>query len=221
MIASKYIDYLLIVTYLFFCYLMLRITWQYIPYQTDVAFLRIKQDYIGIAHWRYAFFIHVYTSMFTLLAGFTQFSNTLVRNYPRAHRFIGYVYICTIVLVAAPSGLVMGLYANGGLSSQIAFVLLAVLWLVSTLKAWQTAVNKQFKQHRQWMIRSFALTLSALTLRAWKFSIMNMADWPPMDVYRFVAWWGWVFNLAVAEWYLYVSDRRRLKKVTQPQSGSD
>jgi hypothetical protein len=49
------------------------------------------------------------------------------------------------------------------------------------------------------MIRSYALTLSALTLRAWKWSITNTVELPPMDVYRAVAWLGWVPNLLIAE----------------------
>jgi hypothetical protein len=41
--------------------------------------------------------------------------------------------------------------------------------------------------------------LSALTLRAWKYGITNSIALPPMDVYRVVAWLGWVGNLIVAE----------------------
>jgi hypothetical protein len=49
------------------------------------------------------------------------------------------------------------------------------------------------------MIRSYALTLSAVTLRAWKWSITNTVELPPMDVYRAVAWLGWVPNIIIAE----------------------
>jgi hypothetical protein len=49
------------------------------------------------------------------------------------------------------------------------------------------------------MIRSYALTLSAVTLRAWKWTITNSFELPPMDVYRAVAWLGWVPNLIFVE----------------------
>jgi hypothetical protein len=50
------------------------------------------------------------------------------------------------------------------------------------------------------MIRSYALTLSALTLRAWKYAITNsIGEVHPMDVYRIVAWLGWGLNLIIAE----------------------
>jgi uncharacterized membrane protein len=146
--------------------------------------------------------------MLCLLAGFTQFSKGLLKKYPITHRRLGMIYVITILLVSAPSGLIMGFYANGGPSSRIAFMLLSVLWFYFTLRAWRLAMKKDYKSHRKFMIRSFALTLSAITLRAWKFLIMNNIHLPPMDVYRFVAWWGWGFNLMVCECKLYLEKKR-------------
>lgn len=174
----------------------------YLPYNTDVGFLRIKQQYITIDQWRIAFFIHVYASMWVLLAGFTQFSGSLQRNYPRLHRGMGYVYITDVLFITGPAGLLMGFYANGGLSSRIAFVLLAILWIYFTAMAFVKAKQKDFTAHRNFMIRSYALTLSAITLRAWKYAITNSVELPPMDVYRVVAWLGWGLNLMVAEWVI-------------------
>ncbi|MEP6700761.1 MAG: DUF2306 domain-containing protein [Bacteroidota bacterium] len=179
----------------------------YIPYNTDVGFLRIKQQYISIDHWRIAFFIHIYASMWVLFAGFTQFSKKLLRNKPRLHRILGYIYVADVLLITGPAGLVMGFYANGGLFSRIAFVSLAILWIFFTATALIKAKQKNFKAHRIYMIRSYALTLSALTLRAWKYGITNAMSIPPMDVYRVVAWLGWVGNLIVAEWIIRKSKR--------------
>jgi Predicted membrane protein (DUF2306) len=187
----------------FFTWLMAGITMTYIPYNTDVGFLRIKQQYIDIDHWRIAFFIHVYASLWVLFAGFTQFSKRLLKTNPRLHRTMGYIYVADVLLITGPAGLVMGFYANGGLFSRIAFVSLAILWMFFTAMALVKAKQKNFKDHRSYMIRSYALTLSALTLRAWKYAITNTVSLPPMDVYRVVAWAGWVINLGVAEWLIF------------------
>jgi len=186
----------------------------YIPYNTDVGFLRIKQQYIHIDHWRTAFFIHVYASIWVLLAGFTQFSKKIQRNNPRLHRTMGYIYVTDILLITGPAGLLMGFYANGGITSRIGFVSLALLWIFFTAMALIKARQKNFKAHRKFMIRSYALTLSALTLRAWKYAITNTAELThtqisPMDVYRVVAWLGWVGNLIVAEWMIRRSGRKK------------
>ncbi|MBL0274089.1 MAG: DUF2306 domain-containing protein [Chitinophagaceae bacterium] len=202
----------------FFTWLMARITVAYIPYNTDVGFLRIKQQYIDIDHWRVAFFIHVYASLWVLFAGFTQFSKKLLRYNPRLHRTFGYIYVTDVLLITGPAGLVMGFYANGGLFSRVAFVLLALLWIFFTVMALIRAKQKDFKAHRNYMIRSYALTLSALTLRAWKYGITNTVVLPPMDVYRVVAWLGWVGNLVVAEYLIYRYKRKRLShKKESPQ----
>ena len=162
----------------FFCWLMADITMAYIPYNTDVGFLRIKQEYISIDQWRIAFFIHV--------------------------------YVVDVLLITGPSGLLMGFYANGGLLSRIGFIALAVLWIFFTVLALIKARQKKFKAHRKYMILSYAMTLSAITLRAWKYAITNTMTLPPMDVYRVVAWLGWVGNLVVALW---VINRTKNKKI--------
>lgn len=191
---------------------MADITMAYIPYNTDIGFLQIKQQYIDIDHWRGAFFIHVYASMWVLFAGFTQFSKKMLKNNPRLHRTLGYIYVADVLLITGPAGLLMGFYANGGTVSRIAFVLLAVLWLFFTAMALIKAKQKNFKAHRQFMIRSYALTLSALTLRAWKYGITNTMSLPPMDVYRAVAWLGWVGNLLVAEYIIRKSRKNKTKR---------
>ena len=193
----------------FFSFLMLRIIVLYIPMHTDVAFLQLKQSYIHITEWRIAFFVHAFTSIFVLLAGFTQFSRWLLRNKPRLHRILGYGYVINILMVTGPAAFLMSFYANGGLSSQIAFVLLSVLWIGSTAMALYKALKKDFRAHRYFMMRSFALTLSALTLRIWKVLLANFTDLPPLERYRVIAWLGWTLNLLVAEWLIYRDEQKR------------
>ena len=73
---------LLLLIYTYFCYLMLIITLQYIPFDMDVAFLKIKQDEMERSYYPFAFFIHAYTAILVLLAGFTQFSSSLRKQQP-------------------------------------------------------------------------------------------------------------------------------------------
>jgi len=190
---------ILLGVYCFFCWLMLKITLQYYPVSFDVAFLRIKQEYVVMLHYKIAFYGHVVFSIFALLAGFTQFSKTIRTSYTHIHRAIGKVYIYTILFAAAPTGLLLSVYANGGWSSRLGFCLLAVGWIVFTAIAWKALGEKDYTKHQQFMIRSFALTLSAITLRFWKYVIVFLFAPRPMDVYQIVAWLGWVLNLIIAE----------------------
>jgi len=188
--------------FVWFVYLMLLITLQYVPAATDVAFLRIKPEEVALWYYPGVFFGHVYTSIFVLVLGGPQFVAVLRLRWPGVHRQTGKVYILLILLVAAPTGLVMGWHANGGPWSQLSFCLQAVLWWWFTWRAWRLALRQDWDSHRAFMLRSFALTLSAVSLRAWKWLIVMTLAPGPMDTYRVVAWLGWMGNLVVVEWWI-------------------
>ncbi len=198
----------------FFSYLLFCITWKYVhfPLRSDVAFLVLKQEYIHLWYYKTAFYTHVFTSMFVLLAGFTQFSTYILTRYKNIHRAIGYTYVSVILLFTGPSGLLMGYYANGGYISQLAFCILAILWLFFTYKAYTKAIQKEFSAHKKYMYYSYALTLSAITLRAWKWGIVQLFAPSPMDVYQLVAWLGWVPNILIATLYIHYKEKIKNKQ---------
>ncbi|WP_106917859.1 DUF2306 domain-containing protein [Chryseobacterium aurantiacum] len=200
--VSKILTILLVLGFGYFFWLMLTITLEYIPLDSNVSFLMIKQtEVVESPEYLTFFYTHVYTSIFVLLSGFLAVirKDFGLRNL---HRNMGKVYIFLILLFAAPSGMYMGFFANGGFSSKVSFIILGVLWWFSTYKAYQLARQKRFKEHKQWMWRSFALTLSAITLRMWKVIIVYLFHPNPMDVYQIIAWLGWIPNLLLIEYLI-------------------
>jgi Predicted membrane protein (DUF2306) len=193
----------------YFSWLMLKIIVLYIPLQSDTGFLQLKQAYVHIDVWRVSFYIHVFTSMLALLAGFTQFSKRFLKSKPALHRKIGYVYVINILFITGPSGLVMSYYANGGLLGRVAFTILCLLWILFTAMAFYKALKKDFVTHRAFMIRSYALTLSALSLRGWKVIIAECTNIEPLDRYKIIAWLGWVLNLLIAEIIIFRLVKRK------------
>lgn len=175
------------------------ITIQYIPLDFDVAFLRIKQNEIQLFHYKIAFFTHVYTSIFLVAFGWIQFSSFIRKKYTSLHRMVGKCYILILLLFSGPSGLIMSYYANGGIIAQTAFILLSLLWMLFTYLSFFYAKKLDFISHQKFAIRSFALTLSAISLRLFKFIIVFLFQPLPMDTYQIVSWLGWIFNLLVAE----------------------
>jgi len=199
---STFIKILLLIGFGYFFWLMLKITLEYIPFDPNVSFLMIKQT--EVTHrpeYLWFFYTHVYTSIFVLLSGFL----AILRkdfNLKNFHRNTGKIYIFLILFLAAPSGIYMGIFANGNFLSKISFVILGCLWWYSTFKAYQFARQKKFKEHQQWMWRSFALTVSAITLRMWKVFIVYLFHPNPMDVYQIIAWLGWVPNILLIEYLI-------------------
>ncbi|WP_394776256.1 DUF2306 domain-containing protein [Flavobacterium sp.] len=183
---------------------MIKITWQYIPFRNDVAFLQIKQTEVNQIPFYYPiFYTHVYTAIFVLLAGFFQLSPSFLKKFPVAHRNIGKFYVFVVLFLSAPSGLFIGLFANGGLYAKMSFVTLSILWFYFTLKGFTSIKNKNIAQHKAFMLRSFALTFSAITLRFWKVILVYLFHPAPMDLYQIIAWLGWIPNLLIIEYYLY------------------
>jgi len=199
---------------LYFSYLMLLITLQYIPVKFDVAFLNVKQVEIEKRYYQIAFFSHVYTSFFVLISGIVQFSKSVRNRFRTFHRFIGKLYILLIIFVASPSGLIMALHANGGILSKLSFSIQALLWFWFTYRAYIFAKNKDWVKHRKFMFRSYALTLSAISLRLFKWIIVSTITLPPMDTYKIVSWLGWIVNLAIVE--LYLRDKTKHAKHHTP-----
>ena len=192
----------LVVFSLFFV-LMLNITLKYVSFESDVAFLQIKQTEVkSISLYIYIFYVHVITSIVTLLAGFTQFNSLITRRFPKIHVALGRIYVYTVLVVAAPSGIYIGWYANGGITSKIAFISLGILWWLFTLIGVLKIKRKNLILHSKWMHRSFALACSAITLRLWKVILVYLLQPSPMELYQIIAWLGWIPNLLLIEYYL-------------------
>ena len=189
-------------------FLMLRMVIDYSSFRTDIHFLRFKQDYIDIPLWRVAFYTHVFSSIFALAAGFTQFSDYVLKYHRNIHRLIGKIYVGDILFINFPAGMIMAVYANGLWPSKTAFVILDCLWFYFTLKALIAAKQKRIAEHKEFMIRSYALTFSAITLRSWKIILLNTVHPDPLSLYMIDAWMGFVPNLLFAEWLI----RRKRKK---------
>ncbi len=175
---------------------------QYASFKTDVGFLKFKQDYLDIKIWMAAFYLHVFSSVLCLCAGLTQFSTYVLQHHKTLHRFVGKMYAYNVMLINFPAGMIMAFYANGHLPSKIAFIILDSLWLLFTYKAVIAIKAKDIKAHKRFMIRSYALTCSAITLRMWKLILSHSFNIDPNILYMIDAWMGFVPNLLFAEWLI-------------------
>ncbi len=93
----------------------------------------------------------------------------------------------------------MSWLAYGGLVSSGGFATLALLWLSSGAMALGRIRAKNVKAHQQWMIRNYALTFAAVTLRLWLPLLSAAGGLEFIVAYRSVAWLSWIPNLLIAE----------------------
>lgn len=156
---------------------------------------------------RIAFYGHFIFGPLALIVGIMQFLPTAPAKRPGAHRFLGRAYV-VCCLLAGLAGLWMAPFSMGGLMAQTGFGALAVLWLMTTTLGFQAARGRNFAAHRRWMIRSYALTYGAVTLRLQLGIAQGAMGYTFEESYPFIAWLAWVPNALWAEWYV----RRPLKR---------
>lgn len=178
------------------------ITFAYFSLRTDIGFLLAKQSFITDRAWMAAFYIHISSSILVVLIGPFQFVRKLRTRYPKWHRAMGKIYVGAILFLAAPSGLYMALYANGGIWAQVGFTLLSLLWFSTTFLAYKRVRELKISQHQKWMLRSYALSFSAITLRLYVPIFSLYLGMEHDFVVQITAWVNWIPNLLVAEWII-------------------
>jgi uncharacterized membrane protein len=144
---------------------------------------------------------HVLGGGIALTIGALQFNASLRAHRPALHRWLGRVYLIA-VLIGASGGLALAPYADGGLVARCGFGLLAVLWLISGSAAYRAIRRGDVSHHRQWMMRNFALTFAAVTLRIYMGLLIGGFGFDFAAAYATVAWISWVPNLLLVEWWL-------------------
>ena len=144
--------------------------------------------------------IHVAGAATALLVGPLQFSSALRSRVPMVHRLLGRVYVVSCLL-GGVAAFVLAFGASTGWISTAGFASLAVAWIITTSLAWRRAMQGQFIEHRAWMIRSFALTFAAVTLRLY-LPFLPLLSIPFVQGYRAISFLCWVPNLLAVELYL-------------------
>lgn len=163
-------------------------------------------ELIANAAWHTAFYMHITFGGIAMLTGWTQFSQKLRDRYLNTHRTIGKIYVGSVML-SSIAGFYIALFASGGIASTLGFGGLAIAWFFTILMAYTRILNRDIKQHENWMIRNYALTFAAVTLRIY-LPVSQMMHIDFIAAYRVISWLCWVPNLIVAE--MIISKRARI-----------
>ena len=198
---SSFLKYFLIILpLLLFTLVMLSKVIPYLSFEHAINFLSTKTDAtLDNMIFRLGFYTHITSSMIVLAAGLFQFYPFIVKHYPKFHRATGKIYVATILFLAAPSGLILASFANGGLASKTGFTLQCIVWWLITFLAYKKIRQHNFKEHVQWIIRSYAVTLAAMSLRTEGYLLHNLFGTQPIETYITITWLSWVGNLILAE----------------------
>ena len=108
---------------------------------------------------------HILPAMLFMLLGPLQFVRGLRAKYPQVHRWSGRIFL-TASAVVGVTGLTMAFGKTiGGIDEKAAITLFGTFFLIALAKALWHALRREFVQHREWMIRGYAIGLAVATIR--------------------------------------------------------
>jgi uncharacterized membrane protein len=152
-------------------------------------------------------FAHILPAVLFMLLGPLQFVRGLRAKYPRLHRWSGRIFL-TASFVVGVSGLALAFGKTiGGVDEKAAVTLFGSFFLVALAKGLWHAMRGEFAQHREWMIRGYAIGLAVATIRpimATFFAAALLRGHTPVphEFFGTAFWIGFTLQMMAAELWI-------------------
>jgi uncharacterized membrane protein len=142
---------------------------------------------------------HALAGAVVILGAPLQFSERLRRRWPKLHRIVGRLYVAGVIILAPLGAYIQYFEERLGFprSFTVLAVVDAVMLLATTLIAFLFAYKRKIAQHRQWMIRSYAVALVFVEVRF----ILGVTGWEQLgvEIVQAVIWSCLALSLLLAE----------------------
>lgn len=162
-------------------------------------FLEMTKEALGkYFNLRWVLIAHITAGGGALVIGPLGFWNRLRMRYVKVHRWVGVMYLLSI-LVSSGTALVLSFTTVYEVNWAYAFSaqVWVSVWIISTIMAYRAALQKKFVLHKEWMTRSYIVTLafivSGLTLKY----LLSIGFGSFQDISPSLFWMGWSVPLFV------------------------
>jgi uncharacterized membrane protein len=150
---------------------------------------------------------HIVPGLLFMVLGPLQFVRRLRSRRPGFHRWTGRVVIASGLIIGSTALVMSTRMAIGGVNETVATMLFAIVFLFALVKAFLSIRRGKVAQHREWMIRAFAIGLAVATVRPMVgvfFATRSITHLTPHDFFGTAFWLGFTMNSIVAEiWINY------------------
>ena len=160
---------------------------------------------------------HILPAMLFMVLGPLQFVRGLRSRYPQGHRWSGRIFLAASAVVGV-SGLKLAFGKTvGGLDEKAAIALFGTFFLLSLAKALWHALRHEFAEHREWMIRGYAIGLAVATIRPimggfFAAALMSGHKPQPAEFFGTAFWIGFTLQTIAAEiWINYTRPRQLIE----------
>jgi Predicted membrane protein (DUF2306) len=194
----------------FFSLLLVRNTIPYFSFDPQFSFIQERAMLFLQPLYKYSFYIHIFAGMFCISMALVQFSSYILKKRKAIHVWSGRVYVFVVLFLGAPTGLYMSFFAKGSFWERALFLFMALFWFYTTLKGLTTIRQKNVIAHKHWMLRSYAMAMTAVTFRIYHI-VFYLLGWDHLHNYEISLWISVVGNMLVAEWIIFRQSRSYLK----------
>jgi uncharacterized membrane protein len=163
---------------------------------------------------------HIIPGALFLVLAPLQFVPAIRTKHLNKHRWLGRILVVSAFVIGI-SALVMTYTMNiGGANETAATTLFGILFLLCLIKACWHIRRKEVAQHREWMIRTFAIGLGIATTRPIVGMFFAFRKLTPHEFFGIAFWLGFTMTFLAAEaWIDYT--RQRTIQTTFAESARD
>ncbi len=160
-----------------------------------------KLNYGRFWDYKWPLIFHISCGLIAMIIGPFQFWTTFRIKYINTHRMLGRIYLIAI-LIGTLSATNLAWTSGYKISFSWAFGLqgLAFAWISTALMAYISIRKRRMAQHKEWMIRSYVVTLGFFLFR-----ILNNSDFVKSLIPEFtergvtIIWFCWAIPLLITE----------------------
>jgi len=173
-----------------------------VTFQEILPYLSLNKESYG-RFWEYKItvLIHVSCGLIAMLIGPIQFWASFRTKYIKIHRIFGRIYLIAI-LIGTISATNLAWTSGYRISFSWAFGLqaLAFAWISTTLMAYVSVMKGRIAQHKEWMIRSYVVTLGFFFFRILNNSFFVKSIMPEFTERGVtIIWFCWAIPLLITE----------------------
>lgn len=193
-----------------FSLLLIYNTLPYFSFDKEMPFIAERNLLFQNNIYNASFYIHIAAGALCIGTALIQFSRYILKKSKAIHRFSGKIYVFVVLFLGAPTGLYMSFFAKGSFYERALFLFMAAWWFITTLYGLTTIHKKNVLAHKIWMMRSYAMAMTAVTFRIYHI-VFYLLDWGHLENYELSLWISVVGNMLFAEWIIYRKSKKYLQ----------
>ena len=193
-----------------FSLLLIYNTLPYFSFNKDFIFIQERSLLFQNIVYNTSFYVHIAAGAFCIGTSLIQFSSYILKKRKKIHVWSGRIYVFVVLLLGAPTGLYMSFFAKGSFYERALFLFMALFWFFTTYKGLSTIRIKNVLAHKIWMIRSYAMAMTAVSFRVYHIAFY-LLGWDHLENYEISLWISVIGNMLLAELFIFRKSRHYLK----------